>query len=186
MAATGWQAENLLPQVGPTTILARGAALVLAQFQTPRRSRQAVSQTMVRVSEAIASQSGASTWLPTSTGVVMILLDQQDPAAAADGDLSLAIDGATLSSSPIRVLGGRRRALLYDVTAVTAGADHISVAAASVTGWRFAGVVGLAGNAQEWGVRFNGTIPQQIVPDGPLTPDGSVTVRLLPLSGGPA
>ena len=69
---------------------------------------------------------------------------------------------------------------------MTAGADHISVAAASASGWRFAGVVGLAGKAQEWGVRFNGTIPQKVVPDGPLTPDGSITVRLLPIPGGQA
>ena len=99
----------------PRYLLARGATLVFPQAQAPRRNRQAVSQTMVRVSEAIARQSGAATWLPPSTEVVMILLDQQDPAAASAGDLSLAVDGATLSSSPIRVLGGRRRALLYDV-----------------------------------------------------------------------
>ncbi len=184
IAAAGWQAGNLLPQAGPTTILGRGASLVFSQTQTPRRKKQAVSQSMVRVSDAIANQSGVETWLPVSIGVVMILLDQQDPAAAANGDLSLAVTGATLSSSPIRVLGGRRRALLYDVTGTTADADHIVIAGASVSGWRFAGLAGLAGKAQEWGVRFNGKIPEHIVPDGPLTPVGSVTVRLLSSSGG--
>ena len=69
-----------------------------------------------------------------------------------------------------------------DVLVKIIAAAHCDV----LTMLSFRGVVGLAGNAQEWGVRFNGTIPQQIVPDGPLTPDGSVTVRLLPLSGGPA
>ncbi len=186
MAVTGWQAGNLLPQAGAATILGRGASLVFAQAQTPQRKKQAVSQTMVRVSDAIANQSGIETWLPISIGVVTILLDQQDSAAAANGDLSLAVTGATLSASPIRVLGGRRRALLYDVTGTTAGADHIVIAAASVSGWRFAGVAGLAGKAQEWGVRFNGKIPEQIVPDGPLTPGGSVTVRLVSTTGGPA
>jgi hypothetical protein len=184
LAATGWQTENVLPQAGPTTILARGASLVVPQAHTPRRSRQAVSGTMVSVADAIANQNGVETWLPTATQVVMIPLDQQDPTATAAGDLALAVNGATLSSTPIRVVGGRRRALLYDVTQVTAGADHITVAAASLTGWRFAGIVGLAGNAQEWGVRFNGAVPQQLVPDGPLTPNGSVTVRLLSTTGG--
>jgi hypothetical protein len=115
---------------------------------------------------------------------VAVLLDQQDPTATVAGDLALALDGATLNNTPIRILGGRRRMLLYDVTQVTQGADHITVAAASLTGWRFAGIIGLTGNAQEWAVRFNGTIPQQLVQDGPLTPNGSVTVRLLSVTGG--
>lgn len=186
MAAVGWELHNLIPQVGATTILARGACLTMPQSHTPARKQQAVSSAMVRVGDALATQSGVETWLPTSTGVVMILLDQQDPSAAADGDLALAVNGATLSSSPVRILGGRRRALLYDVQQVTAAVDHITVAAASVAGWRFAGVIGLSGEAQEWGVRFNGKIPEQLVPDGPLTPNGSVTVRLVAAPGGKA
>jgi hypothetical protein len=184
LAATGWQADNLWPQAGPTSILARGASLAVPQTHTPRRSRQAVSSTMVRVGDAIANQSGVETWLPVAATVVAVLLDQQDPTATVAGDLALALDGATLNNTPIRILGGRRRMLLYDVTQVTQGADHITVAAASLTGWRFAGIIGLTGNAQEWAVRFNGTIPQQLVPDGPLTPNGSVTVRLLSVTGG--
>jgi hypothetical protein len=74
--------------------------------------------------------------------------------------------------------------LLYDVQQVKEGITHITIGAASVAGWRFAGVIGLSGKAQEWGVRFNGKIPEQIVPDGPLTPDGSVNVRLVAASGG--
>ena len=184
MAAAGWELHNVLPQAGPTTILARGASLIVPQSHTPARKKQPVSNAMVRVGDALATQSAVETWLPTSTTVVMILLDQQDPSAAAGGDLALAVDGATLSSSPVRILGGRRRALLYDVQQVNAAAAHITIGAASVAGWRFAGVIGLSGKAQEWGVRFNGKIPEQIVPDGPLTPDGSVNVRLVEASGG--
>ena len=184
LAAAGWQAGSLMQQVGPTTILGRGASLMFPRAHSPVRAKQAVSQTMVRVAETIANQSGVETWLPTSIGIVMILLDQQNSCEASNGDLSLAVDGATLSSSPIRVLGGTRRALLYDVTAVPQGASHIAVAAASVSAWRLAGVVGLAGKAQEWGVGLNGKIPEQIVPDGPLTPDGSITVRLVAVPGG--
>jgi len=186
MAATGWELHNLLPQVGATTLLGRGACVLLPQTHTPARKQQAVSSAMVNVSAALASQAGVETWLPASTGVVMILLDQQDPSAATDGDLGLAVDGATLSNSPIRILGGRRRALLYDVQKVAAGATHLTVAVASVAGWRFSGVIGLSGKAQEWGVRFNGKIPEQLVPDGPLTPNGSVSVRLVSPTGGPS
>ena len=184
MAAAGWELHNLLPQVGPITLLGRGACLVFPQSHAPARKKQAVSSAMVTVSDALATQPAVETWLPTSAGAVMILLDQQDPSAAADGDLALAVDGATLSASPIRILGGRRRALLYDVQQVNPNADHITVATASLTGWRFSGVIGLSGKAQEWGVRFNGKIPEQLVPDGPLTPNGSVIVRMVAAPGG--
>lgn len=184
MVATGWELHNLLPQVGATSILGRGACVLLPQTHSPARKKQAVSSAMVNLSDALATQAGVETWLPATTGVVMILLDQQDPSAAADGDLGLAVNGATLSTSPIRILGGRRRALLYDVQQVTTVADHITVAVASLSGWRFSGVIGLSGKAQEWGVRFNGKIPEQLVPDGPLTPNGSVTVRMVSAPGG--
>jgi hypothetical protein len=175
----GWQAGNLLPQVGPTTILGRGACLMLPQTHIPLRNRQAISQTMVRVSDAVASQIGTETWLPTTVGVVMILLDLQDGTATANGDLALSVQGAALSSAPIRILGGRRRALLYDVSEVDPKAAHITVGAGSSTGWRLAGVVGMPGKAQEWATDMQGKVPEHIVPDGPLTPDGSVSVRLV-------
>ena len=175
----GWQAGNLLPQVGPTTILGRGACLMLPQTHIPVRNRQAISQTMVRVSDAVAEQIGTETWLPTSIGVVMILLDLQDAGASADGDLSLTAQGATLAASPIRILGGRRRALLYDVSDADPKSDHITIGVASVTGWRISGVVGMAGKAQEWATSLQGKVPEHIVPDGPLTADGSISIRMI-------
>lgn len=182
----GWQAGNLLPQVGPTTILGRGSCLMLPQTHTPLRKRQAISQTMVRVADAVAGQMGTETWLPVSIGVVMILLDLQDASASADGDLALSVDGATLSSTPVRVLGGRRRALLYDVSDADTTAPHVTVGVASLTGWRIAGVAGMAGRAQEWATSLNGKVPEHIVPDGPLTPGGSISVRMVSVAPGPA
>jgi large repetitive protein len=176
----GWQSANLLPQVGPTTILGRGSCLVLPQTHIPLRNRQAISQTMIRVSDAVAEQIGTETWLPTSIGVVMILLDLQDASASADGDLALSCQGATLSSTPIRILGGRRRALLYDVSNADPTAGRITVGVASVSGWRLSGVVGMPGQAQEWATDLQGKVPEHIVPDGPLTPDGSISVRIVP------
>lgn len=175
----GWQAGNLLPQVGPTTILGRGACLMLPQTHIPLRNRQAISQTMVRVSDAVASQVGTETWLPLTIGVVMILLDLQDASAGADGDLAVSCKGAVLSSAPIRILGGRRRALLYDVSEADAKAGHITVGVASAKGWRLSGVVGMSGRAQEWATALHGKVPEHIVPDGPLTPDGSTSVRMV-------
>jgi hypothetical protein len=181
----GWQAGNLLPQVGPTTILGRGACLVLPQTHIPLRNRQAISQTMVRVSDAVAEQIGTETWLPSSTSVVMILLDLQDATASAGGDLAVSAQGATLSTSPIRILGGRRRALLYDVSEPDSKADHITIGVASLTGWRVSGVVGMAGRAQEWATSLQGKVPEHIVPDGPLTPDGSISVRMVGVPAAP-
>jgi hypothetical protein len=177
----GWQAGNLLPQVGPTSILGRGASLILPQTHIPLRSRQAISQTMVRVSDAVTDQIGTETWLPTSAGVVMILLDLQDATAGANGDLALSAQGATLSTSPIRILGGRRRALLYDVSNPDPKADHLVIGVASISGWRVSGVAGMPGRAQEWATDLHGKVPEHIVPDGPLTPDGSISVRLVPV-----
>jgi hypothetical protein len=51
------------------------------------------------------------------------------------------------------------------------------VSVASVSGWQLAGVVGLPGTAAEWAARWNGVVPEQVVPDGPLSPDGAVTAR---------
>jgi hypothetical protein len=47
-----------------------------------------------------------------------------------------------------------------------------------MTGARMAGIVGLAGSAQEWAIRFNGGVPEHLVPDGPSTPDGEINVRI--------
>ncbi|HEY3705009.1 MAG TPA: DUF6603 domain-containing protein [Terracidiphilus sp.] len=174
----GWQAGNLLPQVGPTTILGRGSCLVLPQTHIPIRDRQAIAQTMVRVSDAVASQIGTETWLPVDIGAVMILLDLADATSSDDGDLAISAQGATLSAAPIRILGGRRRALLYDVTKADPKAAHIVIGVASAKGWRLSGVAGLPGKAQEWATDLQGKVPEQVVADGPLTPDGSITVRL--------
>src|SRR5216684_5250223 len=174
----GWQAANLLTQAGPTTLLARGASVNMARHATPRRKNQKISQAAVRATEGIRTQVGVETWLPPQIEVVAVMLDQQDASAADDGDLAIAVTGAKLSSSPMRVVGGRHKALIYDVTERSSDADHIVVAVASRAGWRLAGVVGLPGNAQEWAVRMNGNVPEHLVPEGPLAPDGEITVTL--------
>jgi hypothetical protein len=140
---------------------------------------------MLRLSQAVLDQPGVETWLPTSIGVVGILLDQQDPTAAADGDLAIAVTGATLASPPVRVVGGARKILLYDVTQVTA-TDHIVIGVASRSASRLSGIIGLSGLAQEWAALWNGAIPEHIVPDGPLTPDGSATVTITAATPTPA
>jgi len=180
--ATGWQAGNLMPQVGPAVFLGRGASLTVPRAAVPSRGRQRTTEAMVRMSEAIADQAGVETHLPLVTEVVAIVLDQQDPSAALDGDLAVYVQGVTLSP-PLRVGGGRRLALLYDIVTKDASGDTISIAVGSQTGWRLNGVVGLTGKAREWAARMAGGIPEQLVPDGPLTPEGSAWVWLLATGG---
>ena len=173
----GWQAGNLMAQINSSTFLARGSCVMLAQPSPMQKNKQLTAQGMLRLSQAVVAQSGIETWLPTSIGVVGLILDQQDPTAAGDGDLAIAMSGATLATPPVRIVGGARKILLYDVTQVTA-ADHIVIGVASRSASRLSGIVGLSGHAQEWAVLWNGAIPEHVVPDGPLTPDGSVLVTI--------
>jgi hypothetical protein len=172
----GWQAGNLMPQLNSSTFLGRASCVILAQPSLNRKGKQTTAQGMVRLSQAVVDQSGVETWLPVSAGVVGLILDQQDPTAASQGDLAIAVTGATFGA-PVSVKGGARKILLYDVTP-SVGADHIVVAVASRSASRLSGIVALPGRAQEWAVRWNGGIPEHIVPDGPLTPDGSVVVAI--------
>jgi hypothetical protein len=183
LPAVGWQTGNTLPQVGASSLLGRGAALLLRKAHVAVTNGRRTTQLMTRVSDALAGQSGVETWLPTMTTVVMILLDQQDARAADDGDLSIACDGATLSTPPVAGAGGSRRALLYDVTA-DGKAPHIAISVASRSGWALAGVIGLPGKAAEWAARLHGSVPPHLIPDGPLTTAGEVRVRLAASHGG--
>jgi hypothetical protein len=153
----------------------------LPQPALTNKRRQTAAQATVRLSEALVDQPGVETWLPMAISVVALILDIVDASATQDGDLAIAAKNATLSTQPVRVAGGNRKMLFYDVFDRDAKAAFISVSAASRDGLRVAGVVGLSGRAQEWGVRLNGRVPEHWVSEGHLTPDGQITVRI---SGG--
>jgi hypothetical protein len=179
----GWQAGNLFAQVTSTTFLGRGCTAFLSQHSTISRSQRRTSQAMVTLGNVMSDQSAVETWLPASTTVVMLFLDQTDPTAAGDGDFQIAAKGCMLDTPPQRVLGGARKALLYDVLTHDPNMQYISISAASNTGWKISGIVGATGLAQEWAARMNGGIPDHLVPNGAITPDGQVVVRLA-ASGG--
>jgi hypothetical protein len=181
---TGWQTLNVFPQVGPSAILARGSVLILRRGNLAVRNNQKTTQAMMPVSAALAQQSGTETWLPLSTGVVMIILDQQDPTAASSGDLAIACQGATLALPPVLGAGGSRRALLYDVTSTDPKSGRITIAVGSKAGWSLAGVVGLPGRAAEWAGQLHGGVPRHFVADGPVTSSGELRVRASANPGG--
>jgi large repetitive protein len=181
----GWQTGNLTAQINSTTLLTRGSCIRLAQPNPVQKNKQLTAQGMLPLSQAVVDQAGIETRLPISIGVVGIILDQQDPTAAGDGDLAIAVDGATLTTPPIRVTGGARKILLYDIAQSNA-TDHIVIGVASRSASRLSGIIGLSGKAQEWATLWNGAIPEHIVPDGPLTPDGSVTITITTAAPAPA
>lgn len=176
-AATGWIADNQLPLVAAQTVLCRGGWIVLDRPHRSLRAGVATHVAMERAATVAGGVAAAQTWLPAGTGAVAVLLDQVDPTAALNGDLGIAAEGATLAVRPLRVGGGQRLALVYDITA-DAGAPGgvIGVSVASQAGWRLAGVAGLPGQAAEWAARWHGQVPEALVPDGPLSPDGQIQV----------
>jgi hypothetical protein len=182
----GWQTGNRAAQVGSTAMLCRRSVITLPQAAPTIKGQVPTAQATVRLSEPMVDQPGVETWLPADISVIGVLLDVQDLCSSADGDLAIAVDGATVNTPPVRVTGGRRKLLLYDIATHDPKAAQITVAVASRAGSRMAGIVGLNGTAQEWGIRFNGGVPEHLVPDGPSTPDGAVLVRIYRQSTVPA
>ncbi len=180
--AAGWQAGGITQQVGALAVLGRGAWLRLSMPRATKYKGRDVSSAMVNISRATLGQIGVQTVLPAAATAVMVLLDGNDETAAANGDLAIAAHGARLVTPPIPVGGGYRRALLYDVAPVVATVappPSFSVTASSASGWEISGIAGLKGSAIEWANRLHGDVPPHVVPQGPLTPDGAVRVRLV-------
>jgi len=176
-AATGWQSGNQVQQVSSTIYLARGATMVTSNAQPTVIRNQASNQGVTTASAVVSDAPVIETRLPAAISVVAVILDRQDATAADRGDFAIAAEGAELITPPLAVGSGSRRILLYDIGSRDNDAQSISVSIASRTGWRIAGVAGLAGRANEWAARFQGAVPENLVPDGPLTPAGSLSVR---------
>ncbi|HEY4940109.1 MAG TPA: DUF6603 domain-containing protein [Rhizomicrobium sp.] len=175
--AVGWQNASMLVQIGPARFAGRGATLRLARRTAARRRSQAASYGMVRAADALRGQIAVETCLPASVDVVIVMLDGLDSTASQQGDLALAVQGATLTGSPQRVLRGNRRCLCYDVIARDAKAASFTVSAANSSAWSVCGVVGVRGTALEWAVSLRSGSLDGLIPDGAIAPGGSLTVR---------
>ena len=172
--ALGWQSTGTLVQIGPSRFLGRGATLRVVQPHRTARNGQKSSFGTPRAGDVTSGQVGIETRLPASVGVVLIGLDIIDTTAADEGDLALAVSGGTLAATPLRVITGGRRLLLYDVVSTLAPALLVSVA--SVSGHRVGAVIGLQGRATEWASRLAAGVPDHFVPDAALSAGGSLTV----------
>ena len=176
-AVLGWESGGQAIQVGPSTLLARGAVLRLGVPGGPSVRGHVEASGVVPISSALAGQQVTGTELPRSVTVAGVLLDSPTDAVPGPDDILVNVDGATANPHPVQVVAGRRALYLYDVAAVKDA--QVIVIAAGVTGSaRLAGVLGSTGTAAEWAAALAGSTLTQLVPDEHLTPDGALTMRL--------
>lgn len=176
--AAGWTSTTSLVQVGALTLACpQGWVRVSAPTDARRRGQRAPTG-MVRASEVVAGRQ-VETTLPATATVLVVMLDLLDQRAADDGDLVVAAGGATLGE-PIQVDAPRQRALIYDVTAVDGNATSFAIAVLSTAAWQVAGTVGVGGRAAEWAARFSADVPDELVADGPGSPDGAIVIAMSP------
>jgi large repetitive protein len=175
--AVGWQNTSMLVQIGPARFASRGATLRLARRTSARRSGQTASYGMVLAADALRGQIAVETCLPASVDVVIVMLDGLDSAASQQGDLALAVQGATLAGQPQRVVRGNRRCLCYDVSARDANVVSFTVSVANSSAWSVCGVVGVRGTALEWAASLQTATLDGLIPEGAIAPGGSLTVK---------
>lgn len=180
-AATGWQSSDQVLQLGDSTLLARGSVVTLGERKLSRRTGEKSPHGVM--SMAIAADSrGIETTLPATTRVVAIMLDARSARLPNDADLELVVRGAKLAQdSMVRAGSGQRAIYLFDVRAEPAKDKEpapMEIGIVTADDVRLTGVVGLGGTARAWGERLNGTVPDDWVPDGPLTAGGQTRIRL--------
>ncbi|MEO8193523.1 MAG: DUF6603 domain-containing protein [Gemmatimonadales bacterium] len=183
VAVVGWQSHSELIVAGQTTLLARGALVMLAS-----RIARLDDVATVTAGTAIADQLGVTTVLPAAVRSIAIVLDEADDAciAALDETLAVSAQGAVLSDAPRIVAAGARTVLLYDVIAVDRGIETISVPVAASTAWTLCGVMGFSEPASDWAVLLATADLDALVENGPLTPTGAAAVRFVPRDSNPA
>jgi hypothetical protein len=152
---------------------------VLSQVTGVSISNQSMSLGLIALSEATVDQVAVQTYLPSSVNVVGVLLDAQAGGVIGPDTVAVAADNAMLNATPVRVQGGDRTLLLYDVTPPAAGTaqKEIVITVTSAGDFHLAGVLGIHGSAQTWGAELNGGILAHLVPDAPLSPGGLATIR---------
>jgi hypothetical protein len=144
---------------------------------------------VVPLADAVGASTAVEMHFSPRISVIAVMLDATSARTPGDDDLRLAVQHGQVDAQPVRAGGGQRAVLLFDVRAderAHARRDQpIVVGVHSADDVRISGVIGLSGTAQEWGVRLNGGLPEDWVPDEPLTPDGTTRVRFVTASFSP-
>ena len=176
----GWQLDADAVQVGPTTLLVRGAVLSLSK-PTGSSVRGHVAATgVIPLSRALLDQEAVSTEFPAAVSVVGVLVDRPDQGALASDAVIIRTDPTTVTGLPVQVAAGNRTLFLYDLAPATDGAaDTVTVTVGLLHGLAMAGVVGATGSAAAWAATLAGSTLHQLVPNEALTAEGELGVRLV-------
>jgi hypothetical protein len=183
----GWQLGSELVQVGPTTLLARGAVVSLSKPIGAAIRGHAAANGMITVSRALLAQEVVQTDFGPVVTVIGVLVDNPDATRLGPESVILNTEQVRVTGLPIQVTAGTRTLFLYDVRRRRADAgdpDRVSVTVGLVTPPGatepivLSGVIGGAGTAANWATTLNGSTLTEVVGAEQLTVDGSVTVRL--------
>jgi hypothetical protein len=179
----GWQLGSEVVQVGPTTLLARGATLRLSAPIGGAVRSQVAATGMVPISNALLDQQVVQTDFSPAVTVIGVLVENPSGLPLGPDAVVVGVDRASVSGDPMRIEAGRRTLFLYDVTLGDAPTDRISVTAgliqvADLDPHFLAGVLGAPGSAADWAAALNGSTLTQLVGAEQLTVDGSIQVRL--------
>jgi hypothetical protein len=164
--AVGWHAESELQVVDAIAALGRGSAL---RWSNAVRTPTGVA----RAAELVGAQSTVETLLPAGVGAVLVSAAVADPSAAVNADLGVAANEGALGS-PLLFAAQGEEAALYPVLSDA----PLQLVVTSRSGYRLTGVIGLRGRAEELAPLLHGTSLAGLVPNGPLSVDGSVHVTL--------
>ncbi|NTW40796.1 MAG: hypothetical protein HGA44_13090, partial [Cellulomonadaceae bacterium] len=175
----GWQVGSNVVQVGPATLLARGAVVRLSKPAGTQVRGQTASSGMLAVSRALLDQQAVGTELPPTIGTVGVLVDSPSVRSLGPDSVVVNVDGADVRGLPQQVVAGNRTLFLYDVVVPEPGKQElVRVSVGLLDDSSLAGVIGAPGTAAAWAAALAGSTLTQVVPDEHLTPDGSVQVRL--------
>jgi hypothetical protein len=181
--ATGWQSSDLAVQLNASTFLVRGAVLRLSEKTQLSLHGQSITQGVVPLAQAVTTSTALEMRMSPHVSVLAVTLDAITARLPGDDDLMLSLQNGSVDPLPVRAGGGQRAVLLFDLQAdqeSTANGDvPVIVGVHSADDVRISGVVGLGGTARDWGARLNGGLPEDWVPDEPLTADGSTRVRFV-------
>jgi hypothetical protein len=176
----GWQLDGAAVQVGPTTLLVRGAVLSLSRPAGLRVRGHLAATGVIPLSRAMLDQEVVRTVFPAATGVAGVLVDRPDPGALASDAVLIHTDHRPVTGLPVQVAAGNRTLFLYDLAPSPDRADTVGVTVGLRAGLAMAGVVGAPGTAAAWAATLAGSTLHQLVPDEHLTPEGELRVRLVP------
>lgn len=183
----GWQLGSELVQVGPTTLLARGAVVSLSKPIGAAVRGHAAATGMITVSRAMLAQEVVQTDFGPVVTVIGVLIDNPAGTRLGPDSVILNTEQARVTGMPLQVTSGNRTLFLYDVRrrrADDGGTERISVTVGLITPPGatepivLSGVIGGTGTAANWATTLNGATLTEVVGAEQLTVDGSVSVRL--------